>query len=107
MRVGQVTDIADPEIRKAASHIVPDVILEPFAQLDLDAGKLPSVLGDHAAHADGHQARHDDVTALLLDQLAQAPHAKLQVVEHALSHRYEFATGHSDRDLTRGAQEQR
>ena len=99
--VGQIADIADPEIREAASHIVPDVILEAFAQLDLDAGKAPPVLGDHAAHVDRDQAGHDDLTALLPGQIAQASHAELHVVEHALSHRDEFATGRCDRDLAR------
>src|ERR1700751_2041223 len=105
MRVGQVTDIADPEIRKAASHVVPDVILEAFAQLDLDARKAPSVFGDHATHWNRNQAGDDDLTALLLGQLAQASHAEFKIVEHALSHRDEFATSRGDRNLAGGAQE--
>jgi hypothetical protein len=66
MRGGQIADIADAEIREAAPHIVLDVILKAFAQLDLDAGKPLPVLGDHAAHVDRDQARHDDLPALLL-----------------------------------------
>src|SRR5215467_268314 len=96
--------MADPEISKAAAHIILYVILKAFPQLDFNSWKAPVVFSDYAAHFYRNHSRYNDLTALTVGELANASHAEPQVVQHAFGHRYEFATGRRERHLSRAAQ---
>lgn len=45
---------AKPEIGKTTAHVVSDSALQTFAQVDLDAGKLPSPISAGKGSSTGH-----------------------------------------------------